>query len=294
MPGLLPKRLVPTRNVPYGVVTGMRRMPPERRSSRAELSRYVVTARPAAASLLLSAKASPTESEGIRRTREKVELEERGTPHPHLAEGTALIRAAEKRTIRVDRREKAASLEAQREMGAHRHAQAECERSRKVRIFVTESRIRAEARDPDTAREIGLYALRLIERHCAADMQIFDVNTDGGEGISAQHRGLPTVEQLVLGGFVGARIEREREGAVVIELDALAGVDQLEAAADAVTDERTHFKLLCLARGRLRRGGRAHEHRGAEQHGAQCSSTGCPVHAPHPALALLVKGSQPR
>jgi hypothetical protein len=55
----LPKRLVHTRNVPYGVVTGMRRMPPEKRSSRAELSRYVVTARPAAASLLLSAKASP-------------------------------------------------------------------------------------------------------------------------------------------------------------------------------------------------------------------------------------------
>jgi len=111
---------------------------------------------------------------------------------------------------------------------------AECERYRKVRIFVTANRIRAEARDPETARKVGLHALRLIERHCAANVQIFDVNTDGGEGISAQHRGLPTVEQLVLGGFVGARIEREREGAVIIELDVLAGVDRLEAAADAV------------------------------------------------------------
>jgi hypothetical protein len=31
----------------------------------------------------------------------------------------------------------------------------------------------------------------------------------------------------------GARVEREREGAVVVELDVLAGVDQLEAAAPA-------------------------------------------------------------
>src|SRR6267143_1032965 len=122
---------------------------------------------------LHSGRCRASASEGIRGTREKVELEERGTPHPHLAEGTALIRAAEKRTIRVDRREKAASLEAQREVGAQWHAQAECERYRKVRIFVTANRIRAEARDPETAREIRLHALRLIERHSAADMQIF-------------------------------------------------------------------------------------------------------------------------
>src|SRR5437660_631138 len=150
-------------------------------------------------------------SEGICRTRKKVELEERGTPYPHLAESTAPIRPAEKCTIRVDRCEKAASFEAQREMGTHRHAQAECERYRKTRVFVSESRIRAEPRDPETAREIRLHALRLIERHGATDVQIFHVHTHGGEGISAQHRGLPTVEQLVLAGFLGTRIERERE-----------------------------------------------------------------------------------
>src|SRR5438105_664372 len=212
------------------------------------------------------------ESVDIRRTGEKVELEERGTPHTHPAKRTAPIRAAEKLAIRVDRREKTASLKTQREMGAHRHAHPECQRYRKARVFMTENRIRAEARDAETAREIRLQERLLIERHRAADVQIFDVNTGGGEGICAQRRGLPTVEQLVLGGRVGACIEREREGAVVIQLDVLAGVNQLEAAADAVTNERTHFELLCLAHRRLRRGGRAHEHGGAEQQGTQWRS----------------------
>src|SRR5438477_9983737 len=141
----------------------------------------VLSARPSSAARIWLAR-----SEGIRRAREQVELEERGTPHPHLAQGTALIRAAEKRTIRVDRREKAAPLEAQREMRAHRHAHAKCERYREARVFVTEGRIRADARDPQTAREIRLYALHLIERHCAAEVQIFDVDSGGGEGISPQ------------------------------------------------------------------------------------------------------------
>src|SRR5256885_14918200 len=82
----------------------------------------------------------------------------------------------------VDRREKTASLEAQREMAAHRHAHAECQRYRKARVFVTESRIRAEPRDAETAREIRLQARLLIERHCAADVQIFDIHTGGGGG----------------------------------------------------------------------------------------------------------------
>jgi hypothetical protein len=87
-------------------------------------------------------------------------------------------------------------------------------------------------------------------------MHIFHNSIDGVKAVTAQGRGLPAIEKLVLATFTGTRIDCNRERIVVIERNELSRVVQSKATANAITEERTNRELRRFVTVSLLHGGR--------------------------------------
>src|ERR1700676_1662419 len=136
-------------------------------------------------------------SESERCACEKIELEQRRTSGANQTERFPLVRATEYRRVRLHQGQESASLEPQRKVRTDRYSHPEPERRREAVVLAPNGRTRAQARDSDTRKDIGLQSRPDCQQRRAPDLQIFDIDLGRGECGAPQHRGLARVQQLV-------------------------------------------------------------------------------------------------